>query len=89
MIKLKYHGGEIRFNKRAIDKSPEELSEWGGLLNHIQSLSSKNDPLTFVHILEGLKIVVASNNMSKKETIEWSNLNITLWDNVKAEIEVL
>lgn len=89
MIKLKYQGGAIRFNGTLIKKNPENLSEWGDLLNHIQSLSSKNDPLTFVHILEGLKIVVASNNMSEKETIEWSNLNVTLWNAVKAEISAL
>lgn len=89
MIKLKYQGKGIRFNGRAINKSPEELSEWGSLLSHIQSLSSKNDPFTFIHILEGLKIVVASNNRSEKETIEWSNLNVALWNAVKAEISAL
>lgn len=89
MVKLKYQEKGIRFNGRTINKSPEELSEWGSLLSHIQSLSSKNDPFTFIHILEGLKIVVASNNRSEKETIEWSNLDITLWNAVKAEIEAL
>ena len=67
----------------------EELSGWDDLKNHISSLSSKSDPLTFIHILEGSKIIVASNNMSEKETIEWSNLNVTLWNAVKVEIEAL
>ena len=87
MIKLRYQNGNIKFGGKRINSS--EVSEWGNLENHINSLSSKSDPLTFIHLLEGLKIVVASNNMSEKETIEWSNLDITLWDAIKAEIEVL
>lgn len=88
MIKLRYQGGDIRFNGKWIS-SMEELSEWDNLKSHISSLSSKSDPLTFIHILEGSKIIVASNNMSEKETIEWSNLNVTLWNAVKVEIEAL
>lgn len=88
MVKLRYQNGDIKFQHiQHLDSS--KVSTWSDLKNHISSLSSKNNPLTFIHILEGLKIVVASNEMSERETIEWSNLNITLWDAVKAEIEVL
>jgi len=87
MIKLRYQGGNIKLGSKRVNSS--EVSEWGNLKNHINSLTSGGDPLIFTHILEGEKIVVAKGSMSNKQTLEWSNLDITLWNVVKAEIEAL
>jgi len=95
MVKLEYRvgggHGEIRFHnprtgKKIVDSI--DLLKWEVLKTHIDSISSNSTSLTYIKILEGERIV-ANSDSSEREIIGWSNLDITLWDAIKAEIEAL
>jgi len=88
-IKLRYQKGDIRFQFPHKRLNSSEVSTWDDLKTHISSLSSKVNPLTFIHIFEGEKIIVTDSDITEIEDIEWSKLNITLWNAVKAEISAL
>lgn len=87
MTHLKYNRGDIRcsFGKGTVYAS-SQLSSWGAFETHINSLTPDSDPVYVISVFEGKKVKATLKTSTE---IDWGNIDSSLWNAVKAEINSL